>query len=357
MLTRSDIIGGYRLFYGETLESEKTIQRRLKNLRNVSSMVRRLMRSEKFSEEEVTARLKSTPVTGDLIDLGYQLILQRPPREREIEDRKLKSLESQWHLIQALTKTDEFKFKTDLKKYSKSPEFNRIPKVIYLHIPKTAGKAVEKLAEKNYGEASSLSTTGGFPWEVWRSARFVGGHFNYTEFANKRGQRLFVSLVRDPVERAISRFNFYRDRPRSHHRRERMGFDHDDMKATLRKSTYRIEFMNNYQCYFLSGSHDFKSVQRSFENDTFIVGHYDQLDAWLERLGERLGWSDLELPKVNAAANPDYMREYLEDKKLVSMLKRGNQEDYKLLEFVQRHGVYESSPPDFDYSTFQSVLA
>ena len=56
-------------------------------------------------------------------------------------------------------------------------------------------------------------------------------------------------------------------------------------------------------------------------------------------MGERLGWSDLSLPKVNVAADPLYMNQYKEDKVLMDFLRKRNREDYRLFDFVKQHGV------------------
>jgi hypothetical protein len=70
-------------------------------------------------------------------------------------------------------------------------------------------------------------------------------------------------------------------------------------------------------------------------------------------MGDRLGWSDFSLPKVNVAADPLYMNQYKEDNVLMEFLRNRNREDYRLLDFVKQHGVYESYGSDFDYAPFR----
>ena len=225
--------------------------------------------------------------------------------------------------------------------------------MIYLHIPKTAGKAFEQLAEKNYVNDCSLSTSGKFSWDAWKECTLVGGHFFYSRYDGMSGRRLFLSVIRDPVDRAISRFNFYKNDSAGVKFRKVRGFDHDDLLKTIRRSTYREEFINNYQCRYLSGKRKFSAVQKAFKGDAFIVGHYEEMDKWLALVGERLGWSDLSLPKVNVATDPFYMNQYKEDKVLIDLLRKRNREDYRLFDFVKQHGVYESFGSDFDYAPFR----
>ena len=137
----------------------------------------------------------------------YRIILLREPENDEIIKRKITSQKNIFNCINSLLNSEEYN-KLKLNKYMASSEFNSEPKIIYLHIPKTAGKAFEKLAEKNYGNEACLSTTGEFDRIKWIKARLIGGHFFYSKYNGMVSQRLFISVVRDPVERALSRFNY-----------------------------------------------------------------------------------------------------------------------------------------------------
>ena len=353
MIDRDDVIDAYILFLGREVESEEVIQQKITDLKSVSRLVQVMINSDEFNSPAWVRRLESNAVTEKLVIQGYRLILGREPESREVIDTKVNNMKSQRHLVLAMVNSKEYQRNNDFKKFVASDSFNSKAKVIYLHVPKTAGKAFEKLAEKNYVNDCSLSTSGKFSWDAWKECTLVGGHFFYSRYDGMSGRRVFLSVIRDPVDRAISRFNFYKNDNGRVKYRKAMGFNHDDLLKTIRRSTFRVEFVNNYQCRYLSGKRKFSAVKNAFKSDAFIVGHYEEIDKWLALVGERLGWSDLSLPKVNVATDPFYMNRYKEDKALIKVLRERNREDYQLFDFVKQHGVYESFGSDFDYAPFR----
>ena len=353
MINRDDVIDAYMLILGREVESEEVIKQKIIDMKSVSKMVRVMIDSNEFKSPVCVRRLESSAVTEKLVIQGYRLILGREPENQEVIDTKVNNIKSQRRLVLAMAGSKEYQQNNNFGKFVASDSFNSKAKVVYLHIPKTAGKAFEKLAEKNYANNCSLSTSGKFSWDAWKECTLVGGHFFYSRYDGMSGRRLFLSVIRDPVDRAISRFNFYKNDSAGVKFRKLRGFVHDDLLKTIRRSTYREEFINNYQCRYLSGKRKFSAVQKAFKNDTFIVGHYEEMDKWLALVGERLGWSDLSLPKVNVAADPLYMNQYKEDKVLIDLLRKRNREDYRLFDFVKQHGVYESFGSDFDYAPFR----
>src|SRR5215469_7028652 len=89
--------------------------------------------------------------------------------------------------------------------------------LIFLHIPKTAGWALHASLLPIFGEAQSLRVNDGndlarlralSPREFSRY-RYVSGHFTYNDVEQKcRDDALFVSILREPVRRLISEFNY-----------------------------------------------------------------------------------------------------------------------------------------------------
>jgi hypothetical protein len=353
MISRNEVIDAYILILGREVESEDVIQQKIIDMKSVSMMVQVMLNSSEFKSPVCVKRLESKAVTEKVVIQGYRLILGKEPESQDVIDTAVTNMKSQRHFVLALARSKEYRQNNNFKKFIASDSFNSKAKVIYLHIPKTAGKAIEKLAEKNYVNNCSLSTSGKFSWGAWKECTMVGGHFFYSRYDGMTGRRLFLSVIRDPVDRAISRFNFYKNDSAGIRYRKLRGFVHDDLLKTIKRSTFRGEFINNYQCRYLSGRRKFSAVQKAFQKDAFIVGHYEEIDKWLALMGERLGWSDLSLPKVNVATDPSYMNQYKEDNVLMDLLCKRNREDYRLFDFVKQHGVYESFGSDFDYAPFR----
>jgi hypothetical protein len=88
------------------------------------------------------------------------------------------------------------------------------PKIVFVHVMKTAGTSVVEWMQRHYHhrevlhEATTFDRLAAVPLEVRARKRFVRGHFGLqiaTEFRPDQGFHL-VTILRDPLERAISHF-------------------------------------------------------------------------------------------------------------------------------------------------------
>lgn len=367
-MRENEVLEVYSVLFGSASVDKKRVRRQARRFATKQGLANRLIHREPFLGRENRQRLRKLSVTDDLVCKSYRLFLDREPSaddlKRETSPGALDLLlsilrfedikRSHWGFIQSVIRSAEYKRKSSAQRLMRTKSFNAAPRTIFLHIPKTAGKSVEELAIRNYGrEAVSLSTSGRFSTSEWNKSALVGGHFIYSKFDGMRGKRLFLAVVRDPVERALSRFNYYVNaRHQQDFRRER-GFDNNDPHKTMFHSAYREEFINNYQCRYLSGEGSMSKVEEVLARDAFILGTYEQIRDWVSVVGSRLGWSETELERINVASNPEYMQRLWINKGLVEKLRAANQDDYALYSFVKEHGVYESAGAGFDYSDFR----
>ena len=352
----NDVSAVTKLLLAREPQSESAVITQIENMRSIPILVVTILESEEFESPKCRKRLRNITLTPELINQVFLLILGRKPSGNAVQNY-ISNTKNLFQFIQSLTNTQEYRKRThrmlDIEGLAASEAFNSNPKTIYLHIPKTAGKSFSRLALSNYGPHCCLSTSGKLEWSQWQRAKMVGGHFQYSAFNPMTSKRLFLAVVRNPVDRAISRFNFYKNRRGAQKKKIEQGFDHFDMKATIRNSRFRKEFVDNYQCRYLSSGKNFKAVERAFRHDAFIVGHFENIESWIELVGQRLGWTQSKLPEVNVAAEQDYSVEYRQDEELISMLTKRNTEDSRLFEFIKRAGVYESMGGGFDYMPFR----
>jgi len=230
-----------------------------------------------------------------------------------------------------------------------SPIFNREAKLIYLHVPKTAGKAFTSLCEQTYPGATAVHTNGRYNNEEWTAARVIGGHFHYSCFAAAGPQHVFLGVVRDPVERALSRFRWYSHRPQGRESREERGFDHESFSNTLANDAFRMEFLHNLQCRYLSDCSRFRDALKVLQSRPFIIGTFEQLDQWMDVLAEEFGWPHRALPVVNRLTTE---KPASDNSELLALLRKYNKEDQRLYEFVRKQGVFSSLPADYDRKVF-----
>lgn len=352
-LTTEELRKGYRLFLGRKPRSKTEIRKAIGAYRTVSGMNDALLHSREFNSTLCKIRLKLKRATPELFNIAYELLLRRPVESEGLAMLRARKVNSQLKLVKDIIRSEEALQQADRFRMLSKPALNASPKTIFLHIPKTAGSSFYKLATSIYSERASFNTTGEIPEQGFAGANIIGGHFSYSTYEQMTGQRVFLALVRDPVERAVSNFNFYKNEEQGREQRISENFDHEDMKKTLRESPFRKGFIHNIQCRYLSGRPAFSSVKSAFKRDVFIVGHFQNLSSWLTIVGERLGWPTVELPRKNVASNPDYLEQFQSDAELIDILRTQNEEDFALSEFIMQNGVYESQGPGFDYSPFR----
>ncbi|MCH7920168.1 MAG: sulfotransferase family 2 domain-containing protein, partial [Planctomycetes bacterium] len=85
------------------------------------------------------------------------------------------------------------------------------PRVLFLHIQKTAGSSIVELARDHYDKSViSHGDFGGHKPEDFQDVAFVSGHFGY-EFARPlMSDRYSFTFLRDPVDRVLSFYYFCR---------------------------------------------------------------------------------------------------------------------------------------------------
>jgi hypothetical protein len=123
----------------------------------------------------------------------------------------------------------EAKF-SNRKRLSNSPLMVKIPKraaalhsetILFMHIPKTAGTAFREAMIENYKHSQVaylyphppgflVSNLGLLPLEQRARFRLVMGHFQYGIHEFLPQEYTYVTIVRDPVERVISHYNYLR---------------------------------------------------------------------------------------------------------------------------------------------------
>lgn len=220
-----------------------------------------------------------------------------------------------------------------------SRAFNREAKLIFLHVPKTAGISFAALCEENYPGSTAIRRNGRFDISEWEAARVVGGHFHFSCFAAADPKHVFLAVVRDPVERALSRFRWHQHRPQNRRLREERGFDFESLPNTVRDSPYRMEFLHDLQCRYLADCRRFADALKVMESRPFIVGTFEELDRWVAVIAEEFSWPHRGLPVSNRVTTDKPTSDELD---VLAMLSHYNREDQLLYDFVRDKGVFNS---------------
>src|SRR3954452_23811987 len=87
---------------------------------------------------------------------------------------------------------------------------SELPRVTFIHIPKTAGNSVLNALKSMYNadEIAPFIYENRTDTAAWPQFKLVAGHMGFT-FAQKFGAPM-ITVVRDPLERTRSLYNFWR---------------------------------------------------------------------------------------------------------------------------------------------------
>ena len=90
------------------------------------------------------------------------------------------------------------------------------PKILFIHIAKTAGSSVVEFfrsrlppgAVLSHGDFMQYSASGPLPEHVFTKYQFISGHLGYQHLAPYLHRAYSFTFLRDPVERALSLYKF-----------------------------------------------------------------------------------------------------------------------------------------------------
>jgi hypothetical protein len=181
------------------------------------------------------------------------------------------------------------------------------------------------------------------PLEHWTKATdgefdhytVVGGHASAVEFEKIKRPKIFMSVVRDPVMRAISLFNYITWGPDPNHglRKKLQGLTL--IEAIQTSAGFRRD-IENCQCRYLSGEPSFPAALRRICESEWFVDRHEAIDELFSRVCRRFGWPAQKLVLDNVGRK-GYADEYLEDVETICALQQINQEDRFLVSLFDRN--------------------
>jgi hypothetical protein len=230
--------------------------------------------------------------------------------------------------------------------------FNRlnpmINKYLFLHIMKTGGKSLMRLFEEQLGPDECLELTN-FIWQqdpansqLLSQYRMLSGHFGFHQLPPDYEDRYLITFLRDPVDRFISHYYYYRNDVNTNaHEEDLLAAKNMDFDAFVDyHATHEIWHVFNRQTFQLAGFVETNGVvsdrqllqqaKRNLERFNF-VGIYERFLESVYFLSCECGWPPVdELPKLNVTTNRVRMDTL--DQALLERLRELNALDIQLYE-------------------------
>lgn len=225
------------------------------------------------------------------------------------------------------------------------------PKVIFLHIPKTGGQSLRKIAEGNYAKGESFPVYPNNPSYAniedlvslegasAERLRLIAGHVSYGLHERLPYGCVYFSMMRDPVDRVLSAY---------HHilrTNERAAG-----QSLPRIFESKRKLLDNHQTRILSG-HDpdfggctadmlWEAVE-NIERDVAFVGIMERFAESTARLGEIFGWRTTSGEKINV--NPQRRDAGKFAASEIGLIEDHNRYDIMLYRWVVRRYFEDSS--------------
>lgn len=226
------------------------------------------------------------------------------------------------------------------------------PAVIFLHIPKTAGTTLLRILDRQYPPEvvhsfgadahQSVVEYKALDEETRNKIRLLRGHMAYGLHEYLPNAAGYFTVLREPVARVISYYNFIRRTPDHYLYDEVIGKDLS-LHALLESGLPLM--MNDAQVRLLSGvwgEPEFGEVslamletaQQNLADSFIVVGLTEQFDKTLLLLKEKLNWQqDISYQRLNVT------RQGVSEKRLpketVELIKRVNRQDIALYAYAQ----------------------
>lgn len=164
-------------------------------------------------------------------------------------------------------------------------------KLLFVHIPKCAGQSVlsainhnilDKRKDKSLyiGNPQEEEAFGTISSEETSKYKFIGGHVPFPKFKNKIGEELIsdffiFTIVRDPVDRAISLYNYILNTP--------IHFAYEQVSnLSFEEFLLSKYYFKNHQSFLIGGQDDWKLASEIIKTEfdfAVTVSNIDKLIA------------------------------------------------------------------------------
>jgi hypothetical protein len=231
--------------------------------------------------------------------------------------------------------------------------------LIFLHIPKTGGTTLHHILERCYSKDricsfedldrhNQIEAFKRLSEEKRGAYRLIQGHFSFGFHRYLPARSFYITLLREPVSRALSFYYYAKSRP-DHYLYPLLRDGRVDLKMLLRQQTATTHELFNLQTSMIAGDEwadpqrpaDRAALERAKQNlrSRFqVVGLTEEFDASLRLMSHRFGWKVRFYTKKNLTVRKPHMDTL--DSETRSLLSEANEFDTELYQFARE--LFES---------------
>lgn len=213
----------------------------------------------------------------------------------------------------------------------------RDSKIVFFHAQRTAGSFLKSLFIEEYGKEKCLFYQTSSKYCKWSDVdknllsefRVYVGHENYSDNAPVNcGDLLYMSVIRHPVDRAISLYYYLKKRPE--HKLHKLSIS-EDIETFFRKANeVAPDYISDTQTLRVSGSKNFAVAKKILDDKFYLVAPFQRLPEIVDYLSKDLRWKTVR----QAIQSPkDLHVEHHVDNAFSNFVKEINPNDFKLYEY------------------------
>lgn len=231
-------------------------------------------------------------------------------------------------------------------------------RLIFDHLPKTAGTSIVAAFSSAFGESADLAGVSNMHFQTVRSAgsrRLLAGHLWFAPGETLADGWYYCTLLRDPIDRFLSQYWFYRAFARQLPRDPDGGILSPDLQVRaagtleleefLEQDDPRIKrsFTNVQAVHFaqrvcndpqiLAGKAMLDAAIEALE-EYDLVGAFEDLQGFVDAACRDLGLESVELPRLNVT--PERRRPVDTPKHLLRQLRLANEVDLDLYDWARK---------------------
>jgi len=223
--------------------------------------------------------------------------------------------------------------------------------VIFLHLPKTGGLTLSKIASDNYAPEAIYRIDGRRPQESTKDFNnlpeehrmkvdFIEGHLTFGIHKHIPKPSTYITILRDPVDRVLSAYYYMLENTLHPFHEQTKQFT--TFEEFLESKIFR--FMNNGQVRLLSDSENFNYGEcpkeladisiSNLENHFSLIGLLEKFDEFLLSCSKELNWHYPIYTRVNVTKNR-LEKNKISDKAR-EIISRDNQLDIEIYEYCKK---------------------
>lgn len=215
------------------------------------------------------------------------------------------------------------------------------PLIVFFHAQRTAGTTLKDIFKSEYGEEKVYYQRTVKDFKSWKDLKeqelskykVYGAHHNFsnTQTTTKR-PHFYLSIIRDPIERAVSLYNYLKTRPE--HKLHELAVNED--LATFYRKAIKIspDYVSNVQTLRICGQKDFKEAVKTIEDHFSLVAPFERIDEAISGLENFFKFDNKGLFKKRdtKTAACDSL-----DEDALEIIQEVNKVDIRLYEFVKEY--------------------